>query len=345
MSLLLTPVLVLLGQGVELKTDYPADRALAVRAETKIEVETTDFSMERDGEPMENRWGGGGGGSSSERVVAYVDTVVESEDGRPTKVTRKFGDVELTGSMGSGERARELDRESPLDGETIVLTLDGEDVVAELESGSPDDPSVLQGHHLRLPLDGLLPGAEVETGDTWEPEAGGLLEAMLVDVEEALFPRPTGDGGGGEGRGGGRRGGGGRGGGSAGFMRTAEWEIEAELTDAREDVGGIECVVIEITCEADGDLPERTFGRGGRDLSLAPYSATFAAMLRDNTYEVELVGKLWFSPAEQRPVRLELEGEFTLETGFERERDGSTMSMSQTQEGELELVVTIEEAD
>lgn len=345
MSLLLTPALVLLGQGIELKTDYPVERALKVRAETKIELETTAFSMEVDGEPMENRWGGGGG-ATTERVIAYVDTVVESEDGRPTKVTRKFDQVEMTGTMGSGDRAREIDRESPLEGETVVLVLDGDDVVAALEDGEPDDPSVLQGHHLRLPLDGLLPGADVEEGDSWEPEAAGLLEAMLLDIEGALFPRPTFDGGeGGEGRGGGRGGrGGGPGGGGTGFMATAEWEIEAELTSAREDVDGLECVVIEITCEADGDLPERTFGRGGRELSLAPYAPAFLAMLRDNTYEVELTGKLYFSVAAKRPVKLELEGEFTLETGFEREREGSTMTMSQTQEGELELVVTIEEA-
>lgn len=346
MTLLLTPALLLLPQGNEIKTDYPAERTLKIVAETVTELETTNFSFERDGEPLGDRFGGGGGGSSTERVVEYTDTVLESEDGRATKVSRAFDDVEMTGSMGEGERARDFDRESPLVGETLILSADGEDVAAELDGGEPENPDVLKGHHLGLPLDGLLPEGEVEAGDTWEPEKDALLQALLMDIEGSLFPRPSFEDGGERGgrEGGGRGGRSGRGGGSStGFMMMAEWDIEAELLEATEDIDGIECVVIELECSADGDLPERNFGRGGRDRFLSPV-ATESLRTQDNTYEVELEGKLYFSLEEKRPVKMELEGEFTLETGFEREREGSVMSMERTQEGEIEYTITIEEA-
>ena len=43
----------------DLSTDYSAKRTLRITSETEVAVETTDFSMERDGEPMDtSRFGG-----------------------------------------------------------------------------------------------------------------------------------------------------------------------------------------------------------------------------------------------------------------------------------------------
>lgn len=348
MSLFLTSAALLLSHsGVQLHTDYTPDRKLRVRAETKTEIETTAFSMERDGEPVEGRGGGGMGDSSTERVVVYVDSVVEAEDGAPKKVARHFEDVGMSGSMGAGDFQRDLDRDSPLEDETLILTLDGEDVSAELESGSPEDPAMLTGHHLELPLDALLPKGEVSPGDSWEPSGADLMEALMMDNESALFPRPSMDGEGGGGRGGGRGGfrGGFGGGGGTSFMANAEWEIEAELTDAREDVDGVSCAVIELKAEASGDLPAPQFGRGRDREAAFAFAAASPWLPRDNTYEIELEGKLYFSVEEKRPAKLELEGEFTLESGMEGEREGVTFSTSSTREGKLEIEITVEKAE
>ena len=342
MLLLLSPALAL-AQGVELKTDYSAERSLLVRCETVTDLETTDFSMERDGEPFEGRGGGGGGSTSSERVVVYVDTVRANEEGAPTQVARAFDEIELTGSAGFGERSFDFDREGPLEGETLILTLDDGDVVAEIDGGEPDDPAVLEGHSLTLPLDGLLPDEEVQPGDSWNPAPAGLAQAILVDVEGALFPpEPRGEGGERGGRGGFRGGRGSR----TGFLKDAQWEVEATLAQGTEDVDGIECVVIELECEAEGDLPEPRFGRGRRERAFGPalLPALPGERATDNVFEVSLEGRMWFSVVEKRPVQLELEGAMTLETHFEGEFNGSTFSRSSTQEGEIEITVKIEEA-
>ena len=329
-----------------LNTDYTAERTLRIVSETTATVETTDFSFIRDGEPQD--FGGrgfGGGGSELNREIVQLDTVMAHEDGVPTKVKREFDTVESTTSRaGRDGEMREVDADSPMDGETLILSLDDDgDAVAELESGDdPDEGSMLIGHSLSLALDALLPDEDVDSGDSWEIEKDALLRALGMDVESALFPRraPEGDGEGRGGRGGGRGGfGGSRGGGSpVAFFTNADWEGKAKYTDSTEEVEGLECVVIELEFEAEGDLPERQFGRDRRESLFGP--ATTETVL-ESTYEVTLEGKLYFSLEEKRPVKLELEGEFTLETNREFDRQGSTMSMSTTQEGEYEYTVTV----
>lgn len=298
----------------ELSTDYSRERTLKVVSETTTSVETTSMSMTRDGEPVDV--GGRGGGTvESTRKVVCLDTVLAHEDGRPTKVKRVFDEVEGSVLFGSGEDAREIDRESPLDGETLILTIDDEgDVIAEMEEGEPDDSAVLQGHSITLALDALLPEGDVEVGDSWEPEGEDLITALGMHVE--LFPRSESED---EDSGDGRRGRFRSGGGSTtSFFRDAEWDCKATLTDRKEDVDGVECVVIELEFEADGDLPEG-----------------------ESTYEVQLEGELLFSVAERRPARLEIEGELTLETEREFDRGDVSMTMERTQEGRFEHVVTV----
>jgi len=297
--------------------------------------------MDRGGRGM------GGGGSETLRTVVYTDTVLANDEGSPTKVSRAFDTAEGSMTFGSGERAGERELESPLEGETLILELDEEgDVVAKMEDGSdPESSAMLEGHYLTLPLDAFLPeDAEVSSGDKWEPTGDDLKRVMLTDIEQALFPRPQMEEGGREGREGrgGRRGGMGRGGGSGlSFMRDAEWDATITYTDRTEDVDGVECVVLEVEFEAEGDLPERGFGRGGdRELSLAPFDA--AGALVESTFEVTLEGTLCFSLEERRPVKLELEGEFTLDTITDRDTERGNFHMERTVEGTIEHTVTVE---
>ena len=126
-------------------------------------------------------------------------------------------------------------------------------------------------------------------------------------------------------------------------MQQAEWETEATLASGTEDLDGIECHVIELTFEAEGDMEEPQFGGRGRDRDfvLGPDGALWA--LVETTYEVELEGSLYFSVEDARPVKIELEGELTIEMDMERGRDDFTMRIQRTQEGEIEHTVTIEE--
>ena len=329
-----------------LTTNYSAERTLRISSETKAAVETTDFSFIRDGEPQDfGGRGGGAGGSELSREIVQLDTVMAHADGAPTKVKRSFDTVESTSSRaGRDGEMQEVDADSPMDGETLILSLDDDgDVVAALESGDdPDEGSMLIGHSLTLALDALLPGEDVDSGESWELDKDALLRALSMDVESAIFPRRAPEGGG-EGRGerGGGRGGfgGGRGGGSpVAFFKDADWEGKASYSGSTEEVEGLECAVIELEFEAEGDLPERQFGRDRREFSFGPESL---ASVLESTYEVKLEGKLYFSLEEQRPVKLELEGEFTLETNREFDRQGSSMSMETTQEGEYEYTVTV----
>lgn len=325
-----------------LTTDYAAERTLRIVAETQASVETTDFSFERDGEPQDSGGRGfGGGGSELSREIVQLDTVLAHADGEPIKVKREFDTVESTTSRGGRDgETRETEADSPMDGETLILSLDDDgDVVAALESGDdPDEGSMLEGHSLTLALDALLPDGDVDSGDSWEIDKDALLRALAMDVERALFPRAAPEGGG-EGRGGRGGFGGGRGGGSpVAFFNDADWEGKGTYTGSTEEIEGLECAVIELEFEAEGDLPERQFGRTPRESFFGP-AGTWSVL--ESTYEVTLEGKLYFSLEEKRPVKLELEGEFTLETNREFDRGGSTMSMSTTREGEYEYTVTV----
>ena len=175
-----------------LSTDYSAERTMRIVSETEASVETTDFSFIRDGEEQDFGGRGGGGGSEMSREIVQLDTVMAHEDGSPTKVKRSFDTVESTSSRAGREgEMQETDADSPMDGETLILSLDDDgDVVAELESGDdPDEGSMLEGHSLTLALDALLPDEDVDAGDSWEIEKDALLRALSMDVESALFPR------------------------------------------------------------------------------------------------------------------------------------------------------------
>jgi len=333
LSLLLIP-------AADLTIDYTAERSLEVTIETEVTSETTHSLMEIDGEPFERGNRFGGGGSEFGREVVFTETVLEHDDGAPTEVKRAFDTVEGTRTIAMGEESRDFDVESPMEGVTLILTLEDDEVTAELEDdGDAERSEMLEGHSVTNLLHGLLPGGDDES---WEPSGEAIAAALLLDVEGALFPPPQvdeGDGGEGRGRGRGMRAP--RGGSALGFLGDAEWDAEAELTDRTEDVDGVECSVIELTFEAEGDMPERSFGgRGGRAFGLAG-----TEVLVENTFEVELTGALYFSVEERRPVMLELEGEFIQETLTERDTERGEFRLERTQEGTIEHTITITSED
>lgn len=344
-NLLLAALLLPMAEGVALRTEYTADSSRRIEIESRFTIETVDFSMERDGEPVE---GGFGGGPTidEERSIVMVDTVVEAEDGAPRQVRRSFEAVEGTSFMVMGDREMESSSECPLSG--LVLELvdeDGETSVEVLEGSEPDDEQALEGHTLTLALDALLPEDEVEAGDSWELDGEAINHALGFDLERAFFPPPSRDEEGEGGRGGRRGGRGMRGGGASRYFLEGDWEAEATLGEATTEHEGVECHVVTIEAEASGELPERERGGGGRERGGRALGLPSTARLLENSFEIELEATLYFSVASGQPLHLEVEAELSAESTREMSRRGSEMVISSSQEGSLNYTVDVMSAE
>jgi len=334
--------------GVQPKTSYTAERELLIESEWTLDMEQVAFEIVRDGEPMDmpDR---GGMGSSETRTVVIRETIQDvNKDGAPTQALRAFETVETSSIMSMGDEEMENEREGRLHEVTLALKIEDDEVVCEVEDGvEPDDEAALEGHKLGLALDFALPGDEVEEGDSWELDNDAVRAILGLDVERALFGgrpgTPEGEGGGRGGRGG-RRGGMGGSSSSFGTLVQAEWEGEATLESAEEDLDGVKCCVIALTFEASGEYepPQREWGGGGRRGGRA-IEPSLAESLVGVSYEAELEGKLYFALEEGHPVQFEIEGDVSIISETVREWGESSMEMYRESEGELELSVTITE--
>ncbi len=331
-----------LAAGVTLSNSYEEDRTLRIEAKSTIEMETTSSSMERDGEPVEGRFGGAGASSEETRTVVQLDTVLANDDGTPTKVRRVYESVEGGTTRTFGENSMDQELESAFSGVELVLALEDGDLVVEVTDGEEPDDELLAGLYLEMALDALLPDDEVDVDDTWEIDADVMNRLLGLDMNEILFQRPEpeereprGEGG----RGGRGRGMRGRGGTNVLALLTSdEWEGEATLVSEEEETDEGTGALIEFEAECSGDLPERE-DRGGR--SFAALLVPAVAAVPENTFEIELEGKMIFSVEEKRPLYLEVEASITIETYREFSRGDMVMTMASTQEGAFEYVVSV----
>ena len=323
-----------------LATDYSKQRTLRTVAELTTSMETTNLEVTRDGEPVDMSERGGGGGSEDTRRVVQIDQMIESADGEPTKVHRTYETIEGVASSERGDR----DYECPLSGVTLALTSTGDGVEVEVVEGDePDDDAMLEGHELAFALDALLPDSDVAEGDSWDVDADDVKRALGLDLQRVLF-QPAQREGGGEGRGergGGGRGRGGRGGGGgAGGLRLlaqADWNAKATLAESDEHEG-LACAVIELEFKASGEMEVREReGRRRRDEALSLPTSS----LPENTYEIEIEGRLLFSKELGRPVLLELEGQVSTSSYTERDRGDVFMTVSVDRDGTFEYRVEI----
>jgi len=325
----------------ELRTDYTAERTLRIASETEITVETTDFAIERDGEPMDMGGFDGGGPSTTVTTIVHLDKVTEHADGVPTGLERSYE----TATRSGGEETVD----SPLDGEEIVLSVDADgEVEAVVASGAaPDQDSVLAGHRLTLALDGLLPEDDVSGEDSWDLDGDAVVAALGIDHATTLFPRREWQGEEGQRGGGGERRRGPRmmGGQTAQrLFQEAEWEASARLADETASVEGIECLVIELDLEAEGELEDQESQWGGGRGRAAGLETSAPALL-ETEFEIDLEGRLFFSIEHGRPLAFEVEGQFSLESERIRERGESTMTIFMAQEGTFALNVLITEEE
>jgi len=329
---LLAPLTV---SGGQLSTDYATEGTLRIERETTVFLETIDFAMERNGEPIESRGGFGGGDVELMRTVVQLDRVVAHEDGVPTEVERTFESV--SGEDVYAGEGRSLD--APLDGVTLALALDDDgEVVAEATEGSVGAEQ-LEGHELTLALDALLPDEEVTPGDSWEVEAESFMHALGLDLEQALFPLPEQDErGGGEG-GRSRSRGGPRPNPFARVARGATWDVTARLADETVELDGVECLVIELEAEGSGVLEDPVRFGGGRGRS--PGLARNSRAAFETEFQIDLRGQLYFAQSLSRPVQLSVDGTFELEQASAFEREDTTLSMFRLQEGTFEQTVAV----
>jgi len=131
---------------------------------------------------------------TSQRIVV-VDRFVAVEEGRPTRLRRTFeelGDTshERTSSQ-AGDRERKREKESGLEGRTVVFTWDPEKEAyaaaygtGEGEAGEED---LLADLRADVDLRDLLPGKAVEEGDEWKAEAQSLLGGVLEPCGDVVF--------------------------------------------------------------------------------------------------------------------------------------------------------------
>ena len=333
--------LIALAGGATLTTDYSKDRALKVDYEYQLALETTEMSMERDGQPVEGRGGGAGMKMDTTWHVVSVDEVQAHEGKKPTKVKRTFEKVGGEANMAFGENENTTQLESPFEGATLQLSGDDEDVKVEfLDGKKPDHEGALVGHKLGLALDALLPEKEVDKDAHWDLDSAQIKRALGLDLRKALYPPPPAPENAGGGGGGGRRGGmrGGRGGGS--IPADAEWTGKAKLVSLDEEVDGLKCAKIELEIGTHGELPDQPMGGGGRGRMLEPESAL---PLFAGNYSVEAKGELYVALEGKRPVKLELEGTVENVRDTERKTDQGSFKSHSKMQGKLKVKVGVTE--
>ncbi len=313
-----------------LGTKYAEKRVFEVTYSTETVTENIKMEIIRDGESMDR---GGRGGRTQSFELSYTDTVLAAKDGAPTEIQRTFDSVGGDMIMDGRDEPIERSLDSAFDGITLVLT-DGEDgVEVEVSDGDAPDAERLEGHTLRLPLDGLLPDEEAEDGAEWEIDGEAFMAALGMGMQRKLVDRPEREGGGegrgGRGGGGGRRGGGQRGGGGDGgnLLAGGTWEVTGILTGDTREVEGVECAVIKIKADVEGE-PEG--GAGGRE-----------GMTRESSYSGQFEGELLFCAAESRPVSLEITGGYELTSDSSFDSDRGSMEMSRVDETTITLSVSI----
>ncbi|MEO0661640.1 MAG: hypothetical protein AAFZ87_08890, partial [Planctomycetota bacterium] len=302
----------------------------------------TDTELSMDGQPMEGR-GNMGGPSERSFSCSYTDTVLTSDAGAPLRVRRSFDEIEGRSMVERRGEPVESEQDSAFEGLTLVLEeVDGE-VQITVEDGDEPEPERLDGFGLTLMLDALLPEDDVEVGGTWEVEASAFETALAAGMAGRIMDRPAPPEGGEGRRGRGRRRGGeqGRGGDALArlFSGDFEWTVEATLTDRTEEFGGVECVVITLEAEMQGNVPERerTGGRrgGGGDAVRAP--STPAA----GTVSVELEGELLWNTKQDFPARLTVTGTVESEERRSRETERGYFEMNRSSTTEVETTIEI----
>lgn len=176
--------------------------------EFKAKLASENMSITIDGNDMHAGIAGPEIEIVDNETIQVTDEYVTVEDGRPTKLVRKFvelgGDTSQSTKMpeesGMEDQEKKGEKESPLDGKTVVFTWkDDAYTAAWPEDEKNGDDELLENLEGDMDMLGFLPTKGVSKGDTWDLEAkvfnrvtspGGRLQlrAKLEDEDDEDEP-------------------------------------------------------------------------------------------------------------------------------------------------------------
>lgn len=248
--LLAFPALIAFTQpGQEPAFSPAAGSSVTKTYESTEEMTLDEMSVSMNGQEQDPSMMG-----MEQTIVTTMKIVVTDEytavaDGRPTTLTRTFGEMATGMSMEMshammGDMSMDMSGESPLEDLSVVFVWNEEDgdYRVKFAEDSDGDEELLEGLVEDTDLRGFLPGNEVSEGDTWsvEPEVlRGLLAfggAMKMEFDSDDLQEMSM----------------GMGGGSPpppdAFLGELEGEVTAEFTGTREEDGAT-CAVIKVIAE------------------------------------------------------------------------------------------------
>ena len=223
------------------------------------------------------------------RTLEVVDDYREVAHGQPRTVARHFEvlDADLVRASSPGEVV-EVDS-GLLEGVTLELRRDESGVEARYaeqdEATAGLEELELEGFVMHLGFDALLPAGAVRYGATWQLDAVALEQALQLNTGALLFPpalkadaalnaRKVGRG--------------------IGLtLKSAQWELEASLSEETQVVEGVECFVIELDGRGVFDQPR-----------LGAERRTRASRWRH--IELELEGQAFLAVESHLPMRVEV---------------------------------------
>jgi hypothetical protein len=215
---------------------------------------------------------------SSQEEYRIRDEILAVADGRPERVRRTF---ELL-HKAEVEDGEETEKTGPLEGLSLLLTLEDGEPAVELEAEDEDiEERYLEHHRLEHDTDLLLPDEPVEVGDSWAaPDE--LLRRFLDLADEPLLFEPDEDD-------------------DDAFeemiRENSTYHGEVELLELTER-DGLRCAVLAFRFELEAVVDDlSTLGMEAQEGMGEPSGRV--------TIQLESHGKLWHAIEEGRPVALE----------------------------------------
>jgi hypothetical protein len=169
------------GQKIE-RTFVHQDKGVLAAVELRVDGEPHDAGAAAKG-MLE---------TASEDRMVFEDTIVEADQGRATRLRRRFGELEsstkLTARNGDKEKESEEPRKSPFAGLEVEFTRDPKsDEWKRAWVGSGADDELLEGLQAEVDFASWLPPREVEEGDTWKLSAGVYARTVLRPAGHLRF--------------------------------------------------------------------------------------------------------------------------------------------------------------
>ncbi len=342
--LVLPALLAFSSRSSELAFRPAAASALTKSFQHQSETTLEDMTIMQNGQEIDSSAFGVEMTATSKYRVTVTDVYDAAADGRPTKLTRHFDEIALSGSVSTsnammGEQSFEMTGKSDLEGVRVVFTWDGdaEDYDVAYPEGVNGDDDLLEGLEEDLDLLGLLPTKEVSEGDTWTIEPSALRSVFApggdvkidVDVPDDEMgmgnSQPTPDK----------------------YIGDLEGEVTGSFVGTREE-DGVKVAVIHVTVDVSSnkDLTELTEDMMGDAMKERGVEMDLQSM--DSEFSFEGEGDLLWNLELGVLHALELSGESsqTIDTSMHISMQGQELAMEQSMTfgGNTTITVTTEKS-